>query len=53
MSEDFIEHGMFFSDRCRVCRDFGEKEQPYLCHDCIEQIKRIVAEYPEVFLQTV
>ena len=36
-----IEKGMYFSDRCQFCREFGEKVEPYLCSDCKERIKEL------------
>lgn len=32
------EKGMFYSDRCKFCHDFGEKIEPYLCEDCKQKI---------------
>ena len=33
--------GMFFSDRCQFCHEFGEKIEPYLCPDCKERIHKL------------
>ena len=40
---------MFFSDRCMFCREFYEKEKPFICLDCWKAIKEVVAEYPQEF----
>ena len=36
-----ITRGMYFSDRCQFCHDFGEKVEPYLCPDCKERIRKL------------
>ena len=33
-----MEQGMYSSDRCQFCRDFGEKVEPYLCPECKTRI---------------
>lgn len=40
--------GMFYSDRCKFCREFYEKAKPFICLDCWEEIKRTLAIYPEL-----
>ena len=30
--------GMYFSDRCQFCGEFGEKIEPYLCEKCRDRI---------------
>ena len=33
--------GMYFSDRCQFCHEFGEKVEPYLCPKCKIRIKEL------------
>jgi len=33
-----VKKGMYFSDRCQFCVDFGEKTEPYLCERCRDKI---------------
>ena len=33
-----MEEGMYISDRCQFCHDFGEKVEPFLCEDCRRKI---------------
>ena len=39
--EKIKEAGMYFSDRCQFCHDFGEKVEPYLCPRCVEGILKL------------
>jgi len=39
--EKIVEVGMYYSDRCQFCHDFGEKIEPYLCPECIEKIIKL------------
>lgn len=36
-----VEDGMYSSDRCQFCGDFGEKVEPYLCPKCAEKIRKL------------
>lgn len=40
MTEELRE-GMYLSDRCQFCREFGEKVEPYLCPKCKERIEKL------------
>ena len=33
-----MKKGMNFSDRCRFCREMGEKIEPFLCESCKQKI---------------
>lgn len=33
-----LNKGMYSSDRCWFCREFGEKVEPFLCEDCRQKI---------------
>jgi len=33
-----VKQGMYFSDRCQFCGEFGEKTEPYLCEKCRDRI---------------
>ncbi len=37
--------GMFFSDRCRFCGDFGPKVEPFLCNFCRDEIFQWINEH--------
>ena len=39
--QELKENGMFYSDRCQFCHQFGPKTEPFLCPDCIELIKKL------------
>ena len=41
MAEELKVKGMYFSDRCQFCHDFGEKVEPYLCSDCKGRIYKL------------
>ncbi len=32
--------GMYYSDKCQFCHEFGRKAAPYLCLDCKEKIHK-------------
>ncbi len=36
-----MERGMYFSDRCQFCHEFGENIEPYLCPDCKARILQL------------
>ena len=33
-----VKKGMYYSDRCKFCHEFGEKVEPYLCEICRNRI---------------
>ena len=35
-----ITEGMYYSDRCQFCHEFGKKVEAYLCEDCRDKIIR-------------
>ncbi len=39
--EKELNKGMYFSDRCQFCHEFGEKVEPYLCPDCKSKILKL------------
>lgn len=36
------ERGMFNSDRCSFCNDFGEKAKPFICTICLNMINDLI-----------
>lgn len=44
------EYGMYISDRCGICGEYGEKAKPKICTDCWRVIKQIVAKYRDELL---
>ena len=51
MTDKPIEKGMFGSDRCMVCGDFGDKIKPWICYECWELIKQIIKKYKDELLE--
>jgi len=45
-----IEPGMFLSDRCHFCGSYYDKIKPYICPDCWERIKEVIAKYRDELL---
>ncbi len=45
--ERFIE-GMYDSNRCGFCNDFGKKVKPYICTNCWEMIDKFVQAEREI-----
>lgn len=40
-AQEKIAEGMYFSDRCQFCHEFGEKVEPYLCSSCLGKIREL------------
>ena len=38
MGQQKLVEGMYFSDRCQFCHEFGEKVEPFLCEQCRDKI---------------
>jgi hypothetical protein len=47
-TKEELEKGMYYSDRCLFCAEFGEKSKPYICKHCINKIALRLPELVEI-----
>lgn len=47
MNDDKLMEGMYFSDRCAFCSEFGKKKRPHVCERCFTAAMELAAsEHP-------